>query len=86
MLVKSREYRSRGEAVTHLVFDQAVDGLPVFGGRMQVQIGADGAVLGVAHTAIPVASGTRRRHHRRRCGSAPAIQQRVSRVASVLKQ
>ena len=55
-LVRSREYRSRGEAVTHLVFDQSVDGVSVFGGRMQFQIGADGAVLGVAHTAIPVTS------------------------------
>jgi len=55
-LLKSREYRSRGERVTHLVFDQSVDGVSVFGGRMQFQIRDDGAVLGVAHTAIPISN------------------------------
>ena len=53
-LVKSREYRSRNEAVTHVEFDQSVDGVAVFGGRVQFQIGANGAVIGVAHTAVPV--------------------------------
>jgi subtilase family serine protease len=53
-LVRTREYRSRGESVTHVVFDQSVDGLSVFGGRMQFQIAANGAILGVAHTTIPV--------------------------------
>ncbi len=53
-LVKTREYRSRGESVTHVVFDQSVDGLSVFGGRMQFQIAANGAILGIAHTTIPI--------------------------------
>jgi subtilase family serine protease len=55
-LVRTREYSSRGESVTHVVFDQSVDGLSVFGGRMQFQIAANGAILGVAHTTIPVAA------------------------------
>jgi subtilase family serine protease len=51
-LVKTREYRSHDERVVHLLFKQTIDGLDVFGGVVQVHLRGDGAVLGLANTAI----------------------------------
>ncbi len=51
-LRKSREYRGRNERVLHLEFDQSIDGIGVFGGRLQLHLSPDGEILRVANTTI----------------------------------
>jgi subtilase family serine protease len=51
-LRKIREYRGANERVVHLEFDQWLDGIGVFGGRLQFHLSLDGAILRVANTTI----------------------------------
>jgi subtilase family serine protease len=51
-LRKIREYRAHNERVLHLEFDQALDGIDVFGGRLQVHLSPDGEILGLANTTV----------------------------------
>jgi subtilase family serine protease len=51
-LRKIREYRGRNERVLHLEFDQALDGITVFGGRLQVHLSPSGEILRIANTTV----------------------------------
>jgi subtilase family serine protease len=54
LLAKSREYRSHNERVVHMVFDESVAGLSVFGARLQLTISGAGEILGIANSTISI--------------------------------
>jgi subtilase family serine protease len=53
-LLKTREYRSRGEQVVHLTFQQSPGGIPVFGTELRFHFTPAGDLLSVGTTAVPV--------------------------------
>ena len=52
-LVLSREYRSAGESVTHVTFDQRIGGIAVFGAALSVHVGPQGEIVSVTSSAAP---------------------------------
>jgi subtilase family serine protease len=51
-LVKVREYESHGEKIRHVLFEQQVDGIPVFDGLIGVHVDESGRVVFVSNGAL----------------------------------
>lgn len=55
-LVLARSYSGLGEAITHLRFDQVVDGIPVFGADVRVHLDEAGRIVWLTSSAMPLTS------------------------------
>ena len=55
-----RDFVSRSNAVRHVVFRQAADGLPVFDSSIAVHLGGDGTLVRITSNASSLQSGTAR--------------------------
>lgn len=54
--VKTREYRSASESVTHITYSQSVRGLRVFGADVRVHVNDAGEIVLVSSSAVPVSA------------------------------
>ncbi|HEY3120680.1 MAG TPA: CARDB domain-containing protein, partial [Vicinamibacteria bacterium] len=57
-LVRTREYRSHGERIRHVQFQQVSDGIPVFGAVVGVHLDEAGRVVFVSNNALPAQGAT----------------------------
>ena len=55
-LTLARKYSGFNESITHLRFDQIVDGIPVFGADVRVHFDDLGRIVWLTSSAVPVAS------------------------------